>query len=103
MQKNFLAKFRKEVDFHHKAFYAFEKAYRLVKKQQRKKEELNQEIIDIISEHSDYIDQDPLSLFYCLYFCIFFNNVDLVEFLRTLINKMEKQLYLIQTLLQQID
>lgn len=48
------------------------------------------EIIDIISEHSDYIEQDPLALFYCLYFCIYYNNPDLVEFLRTLILKMNK-------------
>ena len=46
------------------------------------------EIIEIISEHSDYIEQDPLSLFYCLYFCIYYNNPELVEFLRTLIMKM---------------
>jgi len=51
-----MAKFRKEVDFHHKVAYRFEKAYRLGKKQPSKKQALNLEIIDIISEHSDYID-----------------------------------------------
>ena len=49
---------------------------------------MNLEIIEIISEHSDYIEQDPLALFYCLYFCIYYNNPDLIEFLRTLIIKM---------------
>ena len=51
-----LAKFRKEVDFHHKVAYRYEKAYRLVKKWPEKKQALNFEIIDIISEHSDYIE-----------------------------------------------
>lgn len=41
IKEDYLAKFRKEVDFHHKTFYAFEKAYRLVKKQQNRKDELN--------------------------------------------------------------
>lgn len=41
IREEYLSKFRKEVDFHHKVFYAFEKAYRLVKKQQKKKELLN--------------------------------------------------------------
>jgi len=80
-----MAKFRKEVDFHHKVAYRFEKAYRLGKKTPHRQYALNFEIIDIISEHSDYIEQDPLALFYCLYFCIYYNNPDLVEFLRTLI------------------
>jgi len=48
---------------------------------------LNQEIIDIITEHSDYIYQDKMALFYCLYFCIYYNNPDIVEFLKTLIQK----------------
>ena len=30
-----------------------------------------------------------MSLFYCLYFCIYYKNPDLVEFLRTLIRKMD--------------
>tara|TARA_B110000305_G_C18909438_1_gene390000 strand:- start:39 stop:440 length:402 start_codon:yes stop_codon:yes gene_type:complete len=33
----YLAKFRKEVDFHHKVAYRYEKAYRLGKKQPQKK------------------------------------------------------------------
>lgn len=88
IRDQYMIKFRKEVDFHHKVAYRFEKAYRLGKKQEQKKHQLNQEIIDIITEHSDYIDQDKMALFYCLYFCIYYNNPDLVEFLRTLIQKM---------------
>ena len=52
---------------------------------------MNLEIIDIISDHSDYIEQDQMALFYCLYFCIYYNNPDLVEFLRTLIQKMDNR------------
>jgi hypothetical protein len=95
--------FRKEVDFHHKVAYRFEKAYRLGKKQQQKKHMLNQEIIDIITEHSDYIDQDKMALFYCLYFCIYYNNPDLVEFLRTLVRKMPNRPGKIDQLLEHID
>ena len=43
-----------------------------------------------------------MTLFYCLYFCIYYNNADLVEFLRILIVKIphnEK----IDKLLEQID
>ena len=79
--------FSHDVDFHHKSFYRFEKAYRLGKKQPHKKEALNKEIIDLISENSNYIEFDRMALFYCLYFCIFFKNPDIVEFLRALINK----------------
>jgi len=45
-------------------------------------ESLNVEIIDIISEYSDYIHHDNLALFYCLYFCIYYNNPSLVDILR---------------------
>jgi len=50
---------------------------------------LNLEIIDVIREQSDYVMEDPKSLFFCLYFCVFYNNPELVEFLRTLIIKMK--------------
>lgn len=91
IKEDYLKKFRKEVDFHHKVAYRFEKAYRLGKKMSSKKKVLNGEIIEIISEHSDYIEQDKLALFYCLYFCIYYNNPELVEFLRSLIAKMDDQ------------
>ena len=91
IRQDYIKKFRSEVDFHHKVAYRFEKAYRLGKKEQSKKNMLNQEIIDIIIDHSDYIDQDQMVLFYCLYFCVYYNNPDLVEFLRTLITKMSEK------------
>jgi uncharacterized membrane protein YheB (UPF0754 family) len=72
IRNQYMLKFRKEVDFHHKVAYRFEKAYRLGKKQSQKKHQLNQEIIDIITEHSDYIGNFRLFFFYCLYFCLWF-------------------------------
>jgi len=74
MKDHFASLFRKEVDFHHKVAYRFEKAYRLGKKWQERKQTLNIEIIDCISEHSGYIEQDPMALFYCLFFCIYYKN-----------------------------
>jgi len=56
IRDEYMMKFRKEVDFHHKVAYRFEKAYRLGKKNPHKRTQLNQEIIDIITDHSDYID-----------------------------------------------
>jgi hypothetical protein len=44
-----------------------------------------------------------MALFYCLYFCIYYNNPDLVEFLRTLISKMESKPEKIDMLLEAID
>jgi hypothetical protein len=37
MKEHYLKRFRKEVDFHHKVAYRFEKAYRLGKKMSEKK------------------------------------------------------------------
>jgi hypothetical protein len=56
VKEDYLKKFRKEVDFHHKVAYRFEKAYRLGKKMTVKKAALNQEIVSIISEHDQYIE-----------------------------------------------
>lgn len=87
---NYMNIFRKEVDFHHKVAYRFEKAYRLGKKVNERpdrKQSLNSEIIQCITDHADYIEQDPMALFYCLFFCIYFKNEDLVEFLRNLIHR----------------
>ena len=87
-QTHYAAIFRKEVDFHHKIAYRFEKAYRLGKKMTAKKQELNIDIIDCLAEHSAYMEQDPMAIFYCLFFCIYYNNRDLVEFLKSIIDKM---------------
>jgi len=51
------------------------------------KRRLNLEIIDLISDFAGYIEHDPMSLFYSLYFCIYYNNEELVEFLRGVITK----------------
>jgi len=99
---NYMSLFRKEVDFHHKIAYRFEKAYRLGKKVNERKASLNLEIIDCISEHSGYIEQDPMALFYCLFFCVYFKNEALVEFLRNLIQKIERH-EKIDKLLEMID
>ncbi len=89
IKEAYVSKFRKEVDFHHKIAYRFEKAYRLRKKMVDGPNYLNVEIIECISEHSGYLEQDPMVFFYCLYFCIYYNNPEMVEFLRTLIKKMK--------------
>ena len=88
IRKHFEEVFKKEVDFHHKLAYRFEKAYRLGKEMPDKRHTLNVEIIDCISEHSGYVEEDPMSLFYCLFFCIYYLNQDLVEFLRILVHKL---------------
>ena len=77
------------MDFHHRVAYRFEKSYRLSKQSPGNKLSLDREIIDIIVEYSEYIEYDPMSLFYCLYFCIYYHNQEIVEFLRTLISKIE--------------
>jgi len=89
IQREYHTKFRKEVDFHHKIAYKFERAYKLGKKNPEKQQDLDMEIIDLLSDYSDYVQHDPLVLFYCLFFCIYFNNAFLVEFLRTLISKIK--------------
>lgn len=89
IKNEYLKRFRKEVDFHHKVAYRFEKSYRLSKNQHQKRAQLNMEIIDVISEHSDYIELDTTALFYCLFFCIYYNNSEVVEFLRTLISNLD--------------
>lgn len=80
-------RFKKEVDFHHKLSYRFEKAYRLGKKMPEKRHTLNLEIIDCISDHSSYIEQDHMSLFYLLFFCVYFKNDELLNFIRLLIER----------------
>ena len=101
-REKYLKVFRKEVDFHHKVAYRFEKAYRLGKKMKDRMALLNIDIVDLISDHSGYIQSDPMAIFYCLFFCIYYNNPELVEFLRTLIYKMDENKK-IDRLLEYID
>jgi len=44
-----------------------------------------------------------MALFYCLYFCVYYNNPELVEFLRTLIAKMQNKPEKIDQMLEFID
>ena len=81
-------KFNKEVDIHHKIDYAFELAAKLEKEHHEKKDEADMEIIQLLREYSDYIQHDPLVLFYCLFFCVYFNNSFILDFVRTVILKM---------------
>ena len=55
IKREYFRKFRKEVDFHHKIAYKYERAYKLGKKSPQKQQELDMEIIDLLSEFSDYI------------------------------------------------
>jgi len=100
--EHYLKLFRKEVDFHHKVAYRFEKAYRLGKKGTERAATLNVDIIQCITDHAGYIEQDPMALFYCLFFCIQFNNESLIEFLRSLIQKIHSHSK-IDKLLELID
>ena len=87
-RQKYISIFRKEVDFHHKIAYRFEKAYRLGKKMKDRMPLLNIDIIECISDHLGYIESDPMAIFYCLFFCIYYNNQDIVEFLRVQVYKM---------------
>mmetsp|Transcript_41398 Transcript_41398/g.63106 ORF Transcript_41398/g.63106 Transcript_41398/m.63106 type:complete len:286 (+) Transcript_41398:1249-2106(+) len=89
IKKEYLTRFKKEVDFHHKIVYRFDRSYKLGRRRPDKQTDLDLEIIDLLTEFSEYIQHDPMVLFYCLFLCIFYNNPFLVEFLRTLIMKLE--------------
>ncbi len=98
-----LNKMRNEVDFHHKICFRFEKVYRLAKSSKDlKRRKLNLPLIDCISEYSIYIAEDPMSIFYCLFFCIYFNNPEFVEFLRLLVQRLPN-MKKIDSLLEMID
>lgn len=56
IQQFYQEQFENEVDFHHRVAYRFEKAYRLSKKNKSRLTTLNLEVIDCISEFSEYID-----------------------------------------------
>ena len=46
-----------------------------------------------------------MALFYCLYFCVYYNNPDLVEFLRALISKISSNAKLekMEKMLEHLD
>ncbi len=80
----FVKKFRKEVDFHHKVAFRFEKAYRLARKHPEKEESVNNEIISLVREHSKFLEHDPSVLFYGLFLSIMYCNARMFEFLKNL-------------------
>mmetsp|Transcript_12389 Transcript_12389/g.19300 ORF Transcript_12389/g.19300 Transcript_12389/m.19300 type:complete len:91 (+) Transcript_12389:665-937(+) len=86
VRKEYLKKMRKEVDFHHKMAFSFEKAASLRKRMKLPNPAvLNLEIIECVSEYSAYIELDPTALFYTLFFCVYYKNPELVDFIRVLI------------------
>lgn len=46
-------------------------------------------MIECISEYFNYIEQDNMTLFYLLFFCIYYKNQVIVDFIRTLILKVD--------------
>ena len=68
-----------------------------------KKHTLGLEIIGCIGEHSSYIETDIMALFYCLFFCIYYKNHELVEFLRSMIENQSQSNEKIDKLLEFID
>ena len=90
-QEQYASLFRNEVDFHHSIAYRFEKAYRLEKSARQTQQTVNLEIIQKIGDFTDYIRQDSMSLFYILYFCIYFKNKQLVPFVKDFINKADRR------------
>ena len=99
----YLNKFRNNIDFHHAIAYKFEKAYRLQKQLTHiKRRMFNMEIIDCISEHSGYLESDTNTVFYCLFFAIFYRNVEIVDFFREVSLKLQRNDH-IDYLLEQID
>mmetsp|Transcript_30412 Transcript_30412/g.46588 ORF Transcript_30412/g.46588 Transcript_30412/m.46588 type:complete len:137 (+) Transcript_30412:1487-1897(+) len=95
-------KFKQEVDFHHKVQFRFEKAFRLGTQMPEKRKTLNLEIIDLLSAFSGYIETDPMTLFYCLYFCIFYHNEEMVDLIRKFIERLPPD-HRIMRLLEYID
>jgi len=55
---------------------------------EKQKKTLNLEIIHQIGDFNRYIEKDNMSLFYLLFFCIYYRNFGMVDFIRTLIAKM---------------
>jgi hypothetical protein len=82
--------FDREVDYHHQIAYVFEKSFRL--RENNKPEAVvkaaNVEITQLIAGQTWILQLDPLILFYCLYFSVFYQNEELLSFLKDLIEKL---------------
>ena len=59
-------------------------------------------LIQLIGSFSDYIEQDTMSLFYVLFFCVFYRNQEMIQFVRSLLSKQKKN-HKIEQLLEYID
>ena len=83
--------FDKEVDFHHQIAYSFEKAARFQadKKPQTIIDAANNEIVKLVDTQSWIIDIDPMIIFYCLYFSVYYQNHYLMDFLESYVKKRE--------------
>lgn len=75
-----------QLDARHQIAYAFEKAARLKANQKPDKvvEAANKDILKMLSSQSWVIKADPMLLFYCIYFCVFYKNEDVLGPMREL-------------------
>jgi len=56
-----------------------------------------------VREFSWYIDQEESSVFFCLYFCVYYNIPELVEFFRKIIESVDYQDQQTDQLLEAVD
>ena len=77
------------VDLFHKLAYRFEKVYKLGKEKPEQSKAINLEIINLICENSEEVSRDSTILFYCVFFCIYHANMDIYNFLKTLMSKLQ--------------
>jgi len=75
--------FKEDVDFLHQIAYCFERSYglKMAGKEERIIIQSNKEIKDLINGGEWIIKMDPMILFYCLYFCVYYENELLKEYL----------------------
>ena len=82
--------FEKEVDFHHQIAYGFEKSYqfRINQKPQNMVLQANKEIMALLDNQLWILEIDPMILFYCLHFSVYYQNTEMIEFTRKLIDSL---------------
>ena len=68
--------FDEKMDFHHQIAYRFEKVYRFERngKPEQIIKAANNQILLMLSNQIWMLKVDPMILFYCLYFCVFYRN-----------------------------
>jgi len=81
---------QKEVDFHHQIAYRFEKSARLraKKKGEDTVNAANKEIILLIENQIWIVEIDPMIVFYCLYFVVYYNNEPIYQYIKKLIHRL---------------